>query len=213
LFQEIINSRHLTGGLVYEQYGGNPSGQPLTSVFNSIANILILAYTAYRSSGDIDHVTKSLKRTRFQVFGDDNVVSYHPDDEDLWSQGVLERTIPLCVGMEYTNEAKDDSHVSARAVTEISFLKRGFRYDAGEWMCPLELGVVKETLSWEREGATHEQLVQRIESTLSELARHGRDVFDQCAPKIISASLAHAEYTPLNRTYAFARASGDSLAC
>jgi hypothetical protein len=213
LFQEVINSRHLATGLVYECYGGNPSGQPLTSIFNSVANLLILSYTAYRvGAADVDGVAESLSRTRFQVFGDDNIVSYHPADAHLWDQQVLEAAIPRHVGMDYTNEHKDELDVSARPLTAISFLKRGFRFDRGEWLCPLELGVLQETLSWERDGATRDQLIRRIEATLSELARHGMTCFGECAPHILSASRSLAEYDPQNCSYELARASGSSLA-
>jgi len=212
LFQEIINSRHLSLGTVYEFVGGNPSGQPLTAVYNSVCNLLILVYNAVlvtRSTGlDFDLV---MSRTRMQVFGDDNIISYHPDDADVWSQQILERTIPLNVGMSYTNEAKDGKEVSARPIEAISFLKRSFRYDDAKWQCPLELSVLKETLSWMKKDSVREEMILRIEGTLSELARHGRGIFQMHAPKIVQASLKAYDYFPLNGDYFVALRSDMSL--
>lgn len=217
LFEEIINSKHLSRGLVYEFYGGNPSGQPLTSVFNSICNLLILTYTSvcivdqHDNAADFD-ISAMFDRTRFQTFGDDNVISYHPDDSFIWSQDVLEKAIPFCVGMKYTNEFKDGLSVSARPLEAIQFLKRGFRYESGICHCPLELSVLKETLSWQQSNGTIDQMFQRIEATLSELARHGKHVFDECTPRIIAAALQAYQYSPKNHSYRLALASGDTLA-
>ncbi len=218
LFQEIINSKHLAEGSVYEFTGGNPSGQPLTSIFNSVANLLILCYNASMICTKKSHDTKIrifaedvYRRTRFATFGDDNIISYHPEDSDFWSQAVLESTIPLNVGMSYTNENKDGRVVTARKITEIQFLKRNFRMDRGVYVGPLELSVIKETLSWERKDATFDQMKQRIDATLSELSLHGERVFDEHAPKIVTASLRAYQYSPKNSTYRSARNSGDSL--
>lgn len=217
LFQEIINSRHLADNLIYECCGGNPSGQPLTSPFNSICNLLILTYNAVclhkqHNQGLVTaELQSAMKRTRFAVFGDDNVIGYQLQDSALWEQSVLEKSIPLNVGMSYTNELKDGAHSSARTIQDIQFLKRSFRKERGIWVAPLELTVLKETLSWERKDATTQQMQQRIEAVLSELAKHGKTVYAGHAKIIIDASLKNLQYSPLNSTFEVALACMDSL--
>lgn len=214
LFQEIINSKHLSNGVVYEFFGGNPSGQPMTSVYNSICNLLILAFVGKCNLTSLDHdvpFEMVFSRTRFQVFGDDNLVSYHPDDAEIWSQAVLEKSIPIYIGMDYTSELKDGILRQARHLSQVQFLKRGFRFDRGEWMCPLEISVLRETLGWQHHGCTEDEMKQRIECVLSELARHGKGVFDEHASKILKASQACYSYGPKNSTFRAAIMSSDSL--
>jgi hypothetical protein len=218
LFQEIINSRHLSEGHVYEFLGGNPSGQPFTTIFNSISNLLILSYAAcmhYKIENRLiwdQEWSVILRRTRFQTFGDDNIISYVPEDESWWSQVSLEKSIPLYTGMDYTNEMKTTESVNSRDITDISFLKRGFLYDGARWRAPLELGVIKETLNWQLRTSTQEEMRLRIESVLTELAQHGKKTFSEFAPLVVRRSLEFCEYKPVNSEYLAARDSLQSLA-
>jgi hypothetical protein len=218
LFQEIINSRHLSEGHVYEFLGGNPSGQPFTTIFNSISNLLILCYAAcmyFRNEKRVEWKQEwgvVLRRTRIQTFGDDNAISYVPDDESWWSQVSLEKSIPLYTGMDYTNEMKTAESVNSRDITDISFLKRGFLYDGARWRAPLELSVIKETLNWQLRTSTQEEMKLRIESVLTELAQHGKKTFSEFAPLVVRRSLEFCEYKPENSDYLVARDSLQSLA-
>lgn len=208
LFQEIINSRHLSKGFVYEYNGGNPSGQPLTSVYNSIANLLILCYSAsmeYRAHTGArffeEGWTSILSRTRFAVFGDDNIVSYAPVDTPWWGQQTLEAAIPKFTGMDYTNERKSDEILSGREITEITYLKRAFRFDGVRWRAPLDLDVIKETLNWSTVRCTIDEMRLRVDGTLMELAQHGQEVFDEHAPRIVSATMEAYDYFPKNAEF------------
>ncbi len=205
LFQEIINSVHLSDGVVYTFTGGNPSGQPMTAIYNSIANLLIMQYvglsTFLSNGGKGEEWCAIAERTRFSTFGDDVIVSYHPTDSYIWAQSVLEVQIPKLVGMAYTNEAKDGLSKDARSIEEITFLKRGFRKHLGLWTCPLDLDVLRETLSWVKKDNTEDELKLRIEAVLCELARHGKRVFSEHASKIIKAAGAALGYYPRNSTY------------
>lgn len=215
LFLEIVNSLHLSEGIVYEFCGGNPSGQPMTSVFNSIANLEILAYVGAANASkhmSFAEFKTVFERTRFQVFGDDNIIAYEPRDEKVFGQKILEETMPKFVGMDYTNEMKDGKEVSQRRIQEISFLKRGFRFDHGVWQCPLELGVIHETLSWKRDTSTEAEMKLRVESVLSELARHGKEVFERDSPRVISSCTKNFNYVPENSNYHIAINSEDGLA-
>lgn len=208
LFQEIINSRHLSQGFVYEFNGGNPSGQPLTSVYNSIANLLILTYSAsmnYRGQVGWECFQQNwmniLKRTRFQTFGDDNIVAYNVNDEKWWGQMALEEHIPKHTGMTYTNEQKSLERLEKRMITEITFLKRGFRYDGVRWRAPLDIDVLKETLNWQTRKSTVDEMRLRIDAVLMEIAQHGRHTFESLAPKIVSASVEHYDYLSPNSEF------------
>lgn len=216
LFQDIINSRHLRKGVVYERCGGNPSGQGLTTTFNSLCGLLIIHYVCYMKlrsdSPEIDY-GDLYKLVRVIVYGDDIEIGVPTEWGHIFGQVVLEETIPRYVGMKYTSETKgeDGTTPNLRRLEDTNFLKRGYRKEGSKWYAPLELSVVKETLSWKRSSSTLDEMYLRIESTLSELAAHGKGVYNECAPVIVTASLKHYDYTPLNRTYHVALRSEDSL--
>lgn len=216
LWLDVINSLHVSQGKLYEFVGGNPSGQFMTTIFNSIANLIILTYIGLKKhtldGGDVDSFIPRFNRTRFQVFGDDNIISYEPSEEKIFSQQIIEGLCEEYIGMKYTNEHKDGSIVSSRTIDQITFLKRGFRFDGFNWKCPLDIDVLKETLSWQKQGSRIDEMRLRIECVLSEIARHGERAFNSIAPRIISSSIKRFGYVPVNRDFYIACASDDSLA-
>jgi len=219
LFHEIINSMHVAEGKLYEMVGGNPSGQPMTAVFNSLCNLVILVYQAFCAEDQLAELEdrypdfeKVFNNARFQVFGDDNIVSYKPCVKHLYSQAALEVNIPKFVGMDYTNEMKNSEALGERKIWEVSFLKRGFHKVNNRVTCPLELSVIKETLHWQKKNPDLSEMKLRIECVLSELARHGREIFNQYGPQVVRASLEAYSYQPKNASFEVAFGSFDCLA-
>lgn len=206
LFLDIVNSMHLSEGKLYEFVGGNPSGQPLTTIFNSLANLIMLCYNAacIGSCEENFDFPSLFSRTRIQVFGDDNIIGYDPCDLRFWEQKVLETTIPKNLGMDYTNEAKDGKEVSTRRLTEISFLKRSFKFEHGVWLCPLDIVTLKETLLWMKKNNDLQEMKLRIECVLGEFALHGEEIFKIYALKITKASIAAYQYVPKNSHFSIA---------
>lgn len=216
LWLEIINSFHIADGKVYEFVGGNPSGQPLTTIFNSVANLLMISYVGacnwVDSGGELRLYSKIFSVCRFSVFGDDNLIAYPEEYDFIFGQQKLEKTMPLYVGMEYTNESKSEEALNARDITQVSFLKRGFRYDHGKWMCPLEMRTIEETLYWEKSTSYESEMKERIEATLFEIAQHGEYIFNRMAPVLLRACQELYSYTPTNSRYHVALDSATGLA-
>lgn len=215
LFLEIVNSIHVAEGIMYEFVGGNPSGQPLTSIFNSVANLIMICYVGcvvhLEQGGNLSSFEPIYARTRFSVFGDDNVIAYLPSDRDVFGQQALEKNAVRLLGMEYTNEAKDGTEYDSRTLEQVVFLKRGFRRTPEGFTCPLDLDVLKETLQWQKGGAPIGEMKQRIECVCAEFARHGKQIFDAHVPVIARACVKKYDYMPLNANFHAASASGDSL--
>jgi hypothetical protein len=216
LFLDIVNSLHLSEGKVYEFVGGNPSGQPFTSIFNSVANLIMLSYlgcvNALESGSSPAEFDQVYMRTRMSVFGDDNIIAYLPIDRHIFGQQALEKNAVRLLGMDYTDEAKSGKIFEFRRLHEVSFLKRGFRPEPSGYTCPLDLQVLKETLQWQKNNSTIGEMKLRIECVCAEFSRHGKEVFDEHVPLIARASVKKYDYMPFNANYHKARASGDSLA-
>lgn len=211
LFHEIINSVHVHNGVVYEWVGGNSSGNALTSVYNSVCNMLMLGVAI---CDDVDSVTlceDRLKFVKFVVFGDDNIIGYPRELSDFCKQSKIADNLWKHFGMKYTIETKDDRDVETRDITQIEFLKRSFSNLRGAIVAPLRLEVLLETLSWCKVPYVQRELELRVEATLSELALHGESVFDKHASIILKASKKHLKFTPVNNSFESALTSSWGL--
>jgi hypothetical protein len=203
LFQDIINSRHLSEGTLYAFNGANSSGNILTSVLNSIVNIFMI-YGAARTaqiSNTIDMTTDELPTvkdlftySRVATFGDDNIITYDSGLSHVFGQQVLTYQLGKLFNIKYTNEMKTDEKVTGRALEEVSFLKRTFKFHGGHVRAPLELDVIKEQLNWARKGSSHDELCLRVDACLVELAQHGQETYDEHAHVILKAAMENLNH-------------------
>jgi hypothetical protein len=205
---------HISNGVVYEYNGGNPSGHALTTIYNSLCNLILIFCCAehVRRVEDYDFSPEYIfDNARALTFGDDNMIAYRKLLFKCLEQQSLTKYMKLLFNLDYTNENKDDTIVSGRSIEEISFLKRGFRFDHG-WKCPLELSVILETMNWQKKNSNQKELEERLEGVLRELALHGKKVYDQYAPKFLIASIEAYDYHCVGATYSMALASAYGLA-
>jgi hypothetical protein len=184
LFADIVNSLHIDSrGEVYEFIGSNPSGQPMTAVFNSIGNLIMLASVFYYDAPE----GESIEQLRMTTFGDDHILGYPERQEYLFGSKNLARCLKELYDYEYTDETKSGVIQENRKIEDVAFLKRTFKYVRGQMCAPLDLSVILETLNWLKVGSTKEQFASRAEAVMTELAYHGEKVFDTHAPKILKA--------------------------
>jgi len=73
----------------------------------------------------------------------------------------------------------------------LEFLKRSFRFEnlSSRFVAPLRLDVVLEVPYWTKKNSSiRDDIVHsNVQCSLDELSLHGRQVFDQYAPKICAA--------------------------
>lgn len=204
LFEDFINSRHINSGEIYELFGGNPSGNALTTIVNSM-NGLIMFSSALAWLLDEHAREESLEDilllVKVVVFGDDIIFSYPRDLHRLLNQENMTKAMKAVFDIDYTSETKDGVVHGERLLSDVTFLKRGFRYDRGTWFCPLDITVLRETLNWQRKDTTVLEFEQRIECVLVELALHGKAVFIRDAPVIVRAAQSVLGYYPKCSTY------------
>lgn len=250
LFLEIINSKHISNGIVYEHNGGNPSGNFLTAIFNSMACYLIISISAVLGFVEDNEILKSTdtfllekdtgevvcpirkdyyraqlpadvlmtgwktfeESVCLETFGDDNLACYDPTKMPSLRQSRLSALIRKYFDMEYTNETKTGTVAEERTLDQVSFLKRGFRYERGIWHAPLELDVIKETLNWQKKNNDKLEFQLRIEGVLRELSLHGRQTYEEYSGKIIQLSQDLLQFYPVASTYEKAQVGGYGMA-
>jgi len=157
---------------IIEFLGSNPSGHPLTVIINGVGNCLYARY-AYdilerKEGGDscpklsMDQITNLYMRDRnntffsqadgfeehieFMAYGDDNIIGVSEDC--LFFNHTTMQNVLAEVGITYTMADKDSISVPFVNIDQISFLKRGFRYDKdiGCVVAPLEEASITKRL-------------------------------------------------------------------
>lgn len=217
LFESLVNSKHVYSNdphhesIVYEWFGGNPSGNFLTSILNTFCNLVLIRYSLVScrltSSGrdhlmpyDVemeDFVVFVQKHSRCIAFGDDNGISLSRDLAEHVTPTTLTDAMSA-VGFRYTSESKDGANVFYRTIDACSFLKRGFRWLPGQdrYIANLDLDVILEMPMWTRADVQTDDLIATVDRAVMELSAHGEEIFGTWAPRIAKASTVHLRHTP-----------------
>lgn len=189
LWCEIVSSKHIFGNLVYQWVSSNPSGEPLTTLVNNLYNHYVANYVWYRvHEFDILELAKFYTYVYYITFGDDNMFSVCQSRIHVFNEKAMEMHCPE-IGMSYTSETKGAAQ-EMRLITEVSFLKRKFRYEKlyDRYCAPLELEVILEIPYWIQEGENrHERIHDNVNLAIRELALHDEDTFNEWVPKIVKA--------------------------
>lgn len=185
LYNGILNSLHVSDGMLFYILGNMSSGVFGTTTFNSMYNA-ILFRLAFRSVArdEIfdDHV-------RVVTFGDDNIFSV----SDHYAKIFNELSMPKLMsqfGQVYTREDKGNAVVPLRDISEIDFLKRSFIFDKtlDRYVAPLKLEVILEIPYWTKKGSRDDQItIDNVAAALRELSLHDRKVFDLYSPQMREA--------------------------
>jgi hypothetical protein len=127
-----------------------PSGCYLTAVMNSIVNRFYTAIWYYRQI-----TKKGLKPTKEEfhkiidyVYGDDkvNAVDFHTDVLNALTMMEFFKSL----GMDMTTADKKSVTTPTQQMSEITFLKRGFKYhnELNKIVCPLDLNTLQSSLQY-----------------------------------------------------------------
>lgn len=193
LWCEVVHSRHL-GGLdgkldtIYQWNKSLPSGHPATSIINSLYNRIVFRMVWTRIMG-FDMTTRFKEFVYLCVYGDDNILNISDEVIGKFNQDTISRTM-LDIGMIYTNENKDGNVAKQRPLSQVSFLKRSFRFEErlGKYVGPQELDSILFVPYWCKNKAMLDDITLcNVEFTYTELSLHGDFIWDSHADKIRSS--------------------------
>nr|AWK77863.1 nonstructural polyprotein [Renmark bee virus 3] len=167
-------------GDLIEFFGSNPSGHPLTVIINGIANSLYMRYCYHILNPD-NEVKTFKQNVHLMTYGDDNAMGVNPA-VPWFNHTSIQNTLAEC-SVKYTMADKEAVSVPYIDISEVSFLKRTWRFDEdiGAFVCPLEhdsiekslmVGVVSNTITQE------EQCVDIMSSAAREYFWYGKDIFN-----------------------------------
>jgi hypothetical protein len=199
LFAEVYNSIHLSGRTVYQWLACLPSGHPLTTIINTMYNLIVMRMAwCYLHPLGVLGLTQFNEKVRIIAYGDDNALNISHDCLVFFNQNTISAALAK-VGLTYTCEAKSGEVADFRTLDQVSFLKRSFRFEkrVHSYIAPLELDTILEMPYWYHHGVTNrDTTIQNVETALRELALHSREVYDTHAPPIVKASREKLNHYP-----------------
>lgn len=162
-------------------YGSNPSGHPLTVIINSIANSLYMRYAFYVLSPNKSCVDFK-KFVSLITYGDDNCMGV--SEACPWFNHTAIQKVFGDVGIEYTMADKSAESVPYLHFSEISFLKRSWRWDddVGAYLCPLEHSSIDKMLTMCVRSKTitmEAHSIQVLGTALREYFFYGKEIFEE----------------------------------
>jgi len=179
LWAELVDALHLFRNTIYQVGQGNPSGNPMTTILNSVYQYLAWVYVVVRMGFSTqDFVDKCFLVT----YGDDNVMSVF---EKFLDPAQLVEGF-ASIGMELTAESKTDTFGYKR-IGDVRFLKRAFRYDdlVCRYLAPMPLELVVEITYWMHKGHHWRELQAQVCDTFArELAHHEEKIFVDLLKKL-----------------------------
>jgi len=147
LLQNAIRSIIAVQDDLYVTTHSMPSGHYLTAMLNSLVNRFYTAMWYEREVGD-GNVNKCVHGIIDYVYGDDKLVGVKIHPEILNAKSMLKFFTSLNMG--FTDSLKNDIITEFQEMSEVTFLKRFFRYhdELGRIVCPLELRTLQSGISF-----------------------------------------------------------------
>lgn len=203
LWEDLVNSKHIRGKLVYSWVSSLPSGHFLTTLINIMYGFFALRYCWFRAhENDLDCLLKFLEHVYVCELGDDLIMNFSDEVKHVFNQQTLSVYMSE-IGLTYTDENKQtDKADKWKPLTECTFLKRGFRIEESlnRYVGPLALESVLESPYWTQRGSQKDTITKTTtETCLMELSLHEPSTFKEWAPKLIDAYNAEF-YEPLVST-------------
>jgi len=187
LFDELVHTNQIAIDVVYQSHIGNPSGNPLTTVLNTIANYYYLCY-AFLELAPVEMNDPIFfdQYVRVFIYGDDNIMAVHPEVVNFFFPANVSRILKE-MNMTYTAADKKGDSVM-EPIVELTFLKSGFRKLGSFWVPTLDTATIENMVMWYRESSfeTEEELtISNINESLRAASLYGKKFFDKWRVKII----------------------------
>lgn len=180
LLWELLNTYHVAGNKLFMTYGSHPSGDPITTLWNSICNFIILASSFFQIRARDEVPRFDPFKMRMALYGDDNIIVVAEPDFPYEQMTELVHDL---YGMTLT--ASDKSGPMKKSlVKDMSYLSRRFVFRDGLWHAPLELDIVYSILDWAKSRDTRD-FQSRINSFFYELTHHPHHLYETHYLKVL----------------------------
>lgn len=176
-------------GDLIEFFGSNPSGHALTVIINDLANSLYMRYTfiALQPPGPKYRFKDVVK---LLTYGDDNAMGVR--EGAPWFNHTAIQGVLGAAGIGYTMAEKEAVSVPYIPMSEVSFLKRVWRWEPAvrAHVAPLALDSMEKMLMVcvEKKNISPEHhAIQVVGTAVREYFFHGREVFEKMSAALHEA--------------------------
>lgn len=195
LFRVLIHTPQIAMNVLYLKHRGNPSGQFLTSILNSMANCFYIYYAAFGALLENNPQFFSLaaidnrplaKRNILDcvVYGDDGIVVPNPQLAHVLNGCAFKRILST-IGLKITPALKGEGFSDLRPIEDLQFLKRSFKrapFNNKVMMAPISRDTIYELTNWIRDSKFTDPKYQLQENCVNALRfaySHDRSFFDE----------------------------------
>lgn len=176
---EIIHTIQLAKDCGYQSHMGNPSGNPLTAVLNSIVNEIYLRIVFYIcvgrcKLGEFDNAVRE------EVYGDDNIVNVREDYKEVYNFQTVSKVFAE-YDIEYTTAAKGDgAGFKYKPLSELRFLKQGIGLYKNVVRVPLmAMDTIYELTNWvSTKMPPADQLYDNLDCAMRYIMLYGKQDFE-----------------------------------
>jgi len=187
IFDEIIHTPQVALNEVYYTHLGNPSGNPLTVIVNTIAHFMKFLYCYYKIvPKDLNSLQHFEENIKIYIYGDDGIVSIKKEILKDFSPDKLSDELEE-LNLKYTNSSKTGP-AEIVPIRDLTFLKRGFRQDKfGRELATIDKQTIHELTNWTRKCAdmtVEEASVDNLNDALGFMYAYGKEQFNELRDKI-----------------------------
>lgn len=194
LLTEASHCTRLMLDLVYITQQGNPSGNPGTVVINTIVHecykrVAWLLITAEKAP-ELSSMTAYYSNVRTIIYGDDGATTVSESVKDIYN-GI---SIAQCLkpyGHVFTPAEKHGQMIPYKNISELRFLKRGFKPHPERpylKLAPIEVATIGEMLNWHHKADDPVFAIKtNCNTALMEAYHHDQGFFDDLRRRIITA--------------------------
>lgn len=184
----------VNGDLV-QFWGSNPSGHPLTVIVNGLVNSLYVRYCWKMAGNDL---SKFKELVALLTYGDDNIMNIHKKVTNF-DHTILVKHL-ASIGVVYTMADKEAASVPFVDISNVTFLKRGWRYEPelGSHVAQLEHDSIAKSLTMHlpsSEICSEAKAIESMTTALHEYFFYGRQEFEK-RRKMFQEIIAECELEP-----------------
>ncbi len=179
-YDTAFSFQNFNGDLI-QFFGSNPSGHPLTVIINGMVNSLYMRY-AYSLANPAGHCDDFKENVALMTYGDDNCMGVNKNC-NFFDHTVIQRQLSK-IGVTYTMADKTSESIPFVNISDITFLKRAWRYEPemGLHVSPLEEDSIAKSLLVQvrsKSVTPEKQMVDAMNSAHHEYFLYGREKFDE----------------------------------
>nr|UNY42143.1 MAG: polyprotein 1 [Picornavirales sp.] len=177
IWNEFVETFHVSGRNIHLIKHGNPSGNPMTTVVNCIVNFMY-HWWCYRKITGETSLSSFNKKVGFTCFGDDVLYSTNEDITGYTFNEIAKWMKVL--QQDYTTALKTTGDVPRKTIDEVQFLKRKFvKYSTLKYLAPLEPESIEQQFNYTNIGESDiEAMTTQIEEACVEAALHSKEYYN-----------------------------------